>query len=130
MKKKKEEEKDPREGCKNCASLYSLEKPGMHAIRNSRNFIALTKDDPEHPSVIMIIPKMHKDKSAEFQRDEALRDESQNLIAEVLGYCDKKRKFPWKCFSVIWKNATHAINYTQSFAHLKTHAHAEIHITY
>lgn len=122
--------KDPRTTCTNCESLYGMERPGMQAIRNSRNFIALTKDNPNRPSLIMIVPKVHKEKVMDIKR--ILADEAQNFIAEVLEYLENKfkGKVKVKAFQVMWKDGAPAINFTQSFAHLKTHAHAEILITY
>lgn len=122
--------KDVREGCAQCNALYSLENPRMDSLRNSRNFIALTKDNPKKPSLIMIVPKSHKRKVADIMNDKTFADEAQNFVAEVLDYCEGKLKCGWKSFRVVWKDGKETITVSQTYTHLKTHAHAEILINY
>lgn len=122
--------KDEREDCTQCATLYGLENPRMHSLRNSRNFIALTKDNPKKPSLIMIVPRVHKRKVSEIMSNSKAADEAQEFVADVLEYCEDKLKCEWKSCQIAWKDGREAITITQPYIHLKTHAHAEILITY
>jgi len=121
---------DPRMHCSHCNALYGLENPRMNSLRNSKNFIALTKDDSKKPSLIVIIPRAHKRKVSDIMSNKKSAEEAQNFVGEVLGYCENKLKCGWKSFQVIWKDGREAITIAQPYTHLKTHAHAEILITY
>lgn len=122
--------KDVREGCAQCNTLYGLENPRMNSLRNSRNYIALTKDNPRKPSLIMIVPRAHKRKVSDIMNNKTSADEAQNFVAQVLSHCENRLKCGWKAFQVIWKDGRESITVSQTYTHLKTHAHAEIHIIY
>lgn len=122
--------KDEREDCTQCAALYGLENPRTQSVRNCRNFIALTKDDPKKPSLIMIVPKIHKRKVSDIMNDQKAADEVQNFIGEILAYYQKRMRCRWASLQVIWKDGRESITVSQTYSHLKTHAHAEILITY
>ena len=122
--------KDVRENCPQCAVLYGAENPKTTAVRNCRNFIAVTKDDPKKPSLIMIVPKTHKRKVSDIMDDQKLAEEAQNFVGEVIGYFESRKKSRWAALQILWKDGREVITVSQTYTHLKTHAHAEIHIIY
>ncbi len=119
---------DPRKFCTQCAAVYGLENPKMHSLRNSRHFIALACDDTPQPALVMIVPRIHERKVAALFRTRAIREESEKFTESLMEYLKKERAM--KSSLLAWQDGEESIRMTQTYLHLKTHAHAKMTISY